>query len=124
MTLKRLTGRKKAMYDALVANMNVVTTAAKNVGIERTTHYLWLRKDENYKAWVSQIDDITHDFAETALLRQIREGNTTAIIFYLKTKAKHRGYVERSEVHSKVEGVLTADSFAEAWNKAKGTDEG
>jgi hypothetical protein len=27
------------------------------------------------------------------------DGNTSATIFYLKTKGKNRGYVERSEVH-------------------------
>jgi len=31
-------------------------------------------------------------------LNQIREGNTSATIFYLKTKGKNRGYVERTEL--------------------------
>ena len=38
---------------------------------------------------------------EGQLLSQIRRGNITAIIFFLKTKAKHRGYVERHEYTGK-----------------------
>jgi len=32
------------------------------------------------------------------LHKQIGEGNTSATIFYLKTKGKNRGYVERQEI--------------------------
>ena len=32
------------------------------------------------------------------LIKNIREGKTAEIIFYLKTKGKKRGYVERSEI--------------------------
>ena len=31
------------------------------------------------------------------MMEQIRKGNTAMIIFYLKTQAKGRGYVERIE---------------------------
>ena len=41
--------------------------------------------------------DSLKDMAENELLRQIRDGNTTATIFFLKTQAKDRGYVERQE---------------------------
>lgn len=40
----------------------------------------------------------TTDFVENALLSAIKDGNVTAMIFYLKTQAKARGYVERQEV--------------------------
>ncbi len=118
---KKLRGRKKAMYDALVKQLGVVTAAAKQVGIGRTTHYKWLREDENYRAWVEEIPDITLDFVENALFRQIQEGNTTSIIFFLKTKGRERGYVEKQEiaVSGQMDNTLTVESFRQAWEEAK-----
>jgi hypothetical protein len=40
---------------------------------------------------------MTIDFAESQLHKQIKEGSTAATIFFLKTKGKQRGYVERIE---------------------------
>lgn len=38
------------------------------------------------------------DLAESKLIQNIQKNDNTAIIFFLKTKGKHRGYVERQEV--------------------------
>jgi hypothetical protein len=38
------------------------------------------------------------DLAEMKLLSAIREGKTAELLFYLKTKGKKRGYVERQEI--------------------------
>ena len=88
---------KKAMIEALEKTLGVVTEACKKVKIARQTHYRWLEEDSDYKTAVEGITDIAIDFAETQLHRQIREQNTKATIFYLKTKGKNRGYVERQE---------------------------
>ena len=89
---------KKAMLEALEQSLGVVTTACRSVGIGRTTHYLWLEKDPEYRKAVEDLENVALDYAETKLHSQITKENPTAIIFYLKTKGKKRGYVERQEI--------------------------
>ena len=88
---------KKAMVDALIKSLGIVTTAAKIAGIDRSTHYVWLKEDDEYKSAVDSIEDIAIDFAESKLHSQIEKGDTTATIFFLKTKGKKRGYIEKQE---------------------------
>ena len=89
---------KKAVLDALEKSLGVVTSACKSVGVGRTTHYLWMDTDPEYKAAVEELSGVAIDFAESQLHKQIKEGNSTATIFFLKTKGKKRGYIERQEV--------------------------
>lgn len=93
---------KKAMIDALVKSLGVVTTACREVGISRTLHYNWMSDDPDYKKAVEDISDVALDFAETMLHKNIQERDTTSIIFYLKTKGKRRGYIERQEIDANV----------------------
>lgn len=89
---------KKAIIEALEKSLGVVTTACRNVGVGRTTFYGWLETDEEFKKTVEDIQNIALDFAESQLHKQIGDGNTSATIFYLKTKGKKRGYIERQEI--------------------------
>ncbi len=89
---------KKAMIQALGSCLGVVSTACKNVGISRQQHYKWMKEDIDYSANVKDVENITLDFAESKLHELIFEGNVASVIFFLKTKGKARGYVERSEV--------------------------
>jgi hypothetical protein len=88
---------KKAIIEALEKSLGVVTTACKKVGVGRTQFYHWLKEDEEFAKEVEDIQNIALDFAESQLHKQIGDGNTTATIFYLKTKGKKRGYIERVE---------------------------
>ncbi len=85
---------KKAILEALEKCLGVVTTACKKAGIGRSTFYDWLNHDIEFAKKVDGIQDLVIDFAESQLHKQIGGGNTTATIFYLKTKGKKRGYVE------------------------------
>ena len=89
--------QKKAMIQALEKSLGIVTSACKVVGIARQTHYNWM-EDEEYKATVEELGDVALDFAESKLHKLIDSGNPAATIFYLKTKGKERGYVERQEI--------------------------
>jgi len=97
MNIQNLT-LKKAMIEALKKSLGIVTTACKEVGIERQTHYNWLKDDPEYKAQVEALDDMVLDFAESKLHQSINNGSDTATIFFLKTKGKKRGYIEKQEI--------------------------
>ena len=87
------------MIEALEKSLGVVTTACKRVGICRQTHYDWYNEDEAYKKAVDDLSDVALDFAESMLHKQIQDKDTVATIFYLKTKGKRRGYIERQDVN-------------------------
>jgi hypothetical protein len=91
---------KKALLEAYKKTFGNVSQSCKIVGINRSTHYEWLNDDEDYKATIEGIEpsEMFLDFVESQLVTKISKGDTTAIIFALKTKGKKRGYIERTEV--------------------------
>jgi len=89
------------MITALASKLGVVTDACNEVGIARKTHYEWYKEDAEYAEAVDDIANVSLDFAESMLYQRMREKDTTAIIFYLKTRGKARGYVERQEITGK-----------------------
>lgn len=105
------------MIEALTKSLGIVTTACKTVNISRQTHYEWYKKDLEYKKSVDDIADIALDFAESKLHKQIDDGDTTATIFYLKTKGKKRGYIERTEFSQVKEQPLFPDVSTDNGNK-------
>jgi len=90
--------KKEAMLSALEKSLGVVTVACKQADIHRSTYYKWFNEDEEFAKAVKDIENIALDFGESQLHKQIGDGNTSATIFFLKTKGKKRGYVERSEL--------------------------
>ena len=92
---------KKALLEALEKTLGIVTTACKIVGISRQTFYSYLKEDKDFAKAVKEIDNVVLDFAESQLHKQIKDNNTSSTIFYLKTKGKNRGYVERQEITGK-----------------------
>jgi len=96
---------KKAVIEALESSLGVVTSACKKAGVGRTTFYQWLKDDADFAKQVADIENVALDFAESQLHKQIQDGSAAATIFYLKTKGKKRGYIERQEISH--EGIQT-----------------
>lgn len=106
------------MLIALKKNLGVVSSAARAANINRDTHYNWMKSDEAYARAVVDLQEAALDFAESKLFELMngvtvqqppRPGqaqpivytippNVAACIFYLKTKGKKRGYVERIQL--------------------------
>ena len=89
---------KANLVNALEKSMGVVTTACKKVGIHRSTFYEYYNNDLEFKQQVDDIGNVALDFTETKMFEQIQDGNTQLIKFYLSTRGKKRGYVERQEI--------------------------
>lgn len=75
----------------------IVSYACEKTGISRATYYNWINGDEDFKKACEDINESVIDVVESKLLSQINDDNLTAIIFFLKTKGKKRGYVEKVE---------------------------
>ena len=54
--------------------------------------------EKQIKEAIQEAKESMLDFTENKLFTQIKEGNLTAIIFYLKTQGKARGYIEKQEI--------------------------
>jgi len=89
---------KKALMQALEQSMGIVTNACKLVGLNRSTFYEYYNNDKVFANEVDSMQNYVIDFAETKLLENIKDKKETSIIFYLKTKGRGRGYIERKEV--------------------------
>jgi hypothetical protein len=86
--------KQKAMIEAIHQTLGNVTASTRAVGISRATHYKWMKDSEKYRLSIEEAIEIDLDFSEAALRKRIQAGDTTAIIFHLKTKGKGRGYIE------------------------------
>ena len=90
--------KKESLLKSLEQSLGVVTVACKKADIPRSTYYKWLNEDEVFEKAVREIENVALDFAESQLHKQIADNSTAATIFYLKTKGKKRGYIERQEI--------------------------
>ena len=90
--------KKESMLQALEKSLGVVTVACNSADVPRSTYYKWMKEDEEFYKSVKEIENVALDFGESQLHKQIGEGSTSATIFFLKTKGKKRGYIERSEL--------------------------
>lgn len=106
---------KKVLLDALEKSLGVVTTACRLAGYDRSLFYRYYNTDKSFAAAVDDVENIALDFTESQLHKEIQKGNITGIIFYLKTKGKKRGYIERSEIV----GELTIKTFADLAKEAE-----
>lgn len=88
---------KGKFLEALAAAAGIVLTACESVNVSRSTYYRWYKEDAAFAERVDEISEEQLDFVEGKLLKSIKDGDTTAIIFYLKTKGKKRGYSEKQQ---------------------------
>jgi len=91
---------KKSFIDVYGKTFGNVSQTCKKLEISRQSYYNWIQNDPKFAQAIKEVEpqEVFLDFIENKLVERINEGDTTAIIFALKTQGKKRGYVERQEV--------------------------
>ena len=74
----------------------IIVQACAMSKTSRTKYYKWL-KEKEFKQNANEIILSQKEFVESKLLELIDANDTTAIIFYLKTKGKDLGYSDKVE---------------------------
>ena len=82
------TDKKKSDFlIALKNNNGNISESCQSINIGRT-----------FKQDAEDAQESLIDLAESKLVENIKENDNTSIIFFLKTKGKKRGYIEKQEV--------------------------
>lgn len=89
---------EKQFLKLLQKNKGLQIYVATALGCSRQAVSKRILRNPKIKAAYEAILEEQIDYAENELMRNMGKGDTTALIFYLKCKAKHRGYVERQEL--------------------------
>jgi hypothetical protein len=109
---KKAPGRKPKVSvdeiaDALLRSFGNISSAARllskeksisageKISITRQALHQRIMKSGRLQEIEDQCNEDALDFAENKLMQQIQDGDTTALIFFLKCKGKKRGYIER-----------------------------
>jgi hypothetical protein len=85
---------------AIVACSGILSDAARRLGVSRECVSRRVAKSERLQAAQAQAREDLKDLAEGKLLEKIKSGDTVCLIFFLKTQAKDRGYIERQEIET------------------------
>ncbi len=102
---------KARLLECLRECNGIVAYACQKADISRVTYYNYYKDDPAFRQKAEDIQELQIDVAEAALLKKIKNEDTTAIIFYLKTKGKGRGYSERYEIGGPGGGPIHVDGF-------------
>ena len=86
------------IIDALQTQEGRVALAAEQLGCTAQTIYNYRDRFPSIGEFIKHKAEKRLDMVENKLWDAIMDGNIAAIIFYLKTQGKERGYVERQEL--------------------------
>lgn len=90
-----MTDSERNFIKRLEEKRGIIGAACRSMGISRTTYYRWKKKDVDFAEAADDAVSGQVDEVEGKLLDLIESGETAAVIFYMKTKGRDRGYGEK-----------------------------
>lgn len=110
-----MNNNKKEFLEILQKKAGNISSTCNSLNMARSTFYDWCTKDKEFNKGVEDVKESLLDLAESKLMKLINDENVTALIFFLKTQGKKRGYIERveSDVNIKSIPIINVDPLAE-----------
>jgi hypothetical protein len=88
--------KQKEQFIELFKKTPIVQIVCERVGISRATYYRWQKEDSSFYAEIVKSEQegrsFLNDAMESILIQKAKDGDTTALIFYLKNN--HPRYSE------------------------------
>lgn len=107
---ERIRLQKDMFVKELKSRLGLIMMTCEATGISHDTVKNWARTDQKFLEQISGVQEYTLDAVEQRFLKKIiDEGDTTAMIFYLKTKGKNRGFSTRLELTGANGGPLESE---------------
>jgi len=95
---KRQTEERSALVENL-KKMPIIQIACEKTGVSRATFYRWKNSNKRFSRQVDEAlkesVEIVNDMAEAKLIASIKEGNITALIYWVKHG--HTAYSKKVE---------------------------
>ena len=73
---ERTKNNKEKFLENFEQSLCNVSACCKRVGISRNTFYTWRKEDEEFRLTCEEIEESLLDFAESMLMKKIRDGVT------------------------------------------------
>ncbi|KKQ49490.1 MAG: hypothetical protein US68_C0014G0003 [Candidatus Shapirobacteria bacterium GW2011_GWE1_38_10] len=117
--------RQKEERTALIENlkrMPIIQIACEKTGVSRATFYRWKNSNNKFSHQVDEAlkesVEMVNDMAEAKLIASIKEGNMTALIYWLKHR--HRAYSNKVELSGSLTHVSgeISEEYKELISKA------
>jgi len=111
--------KKELFLKAYRESLGNISKACEMAKVRRNTYYDWIKNDPGFREKVMEVDESFLDLAESVLLKKIRKEDLKAVIYFLDTRGKSRGYGKSIKVNGDiktnsnvvVEGTLTYEQI-------------
>ena len=115
------TTKKAKFIEAYIKKLGNISKACKEMSINRTTFYNWL-KEPDFKQLFEDAIESQNDMVFARIFKKTLEEDKDMLKFWAKTQMKHRGFTEQRNINLSGEvktNKLSAEELREIYEECK-----
>ena len=116
---ERLKAKKALFISELKSRLGLIMGTCDALSIPYSRVRDWAKNDPEFAEALVSVKEYTLDAVENELFKKITGGDTKAIIFYLQTKGRSRGFGNKLEVTGEDGGPIQTESSIRVADLAK-----